>query len=89
MINLSYTPQRADTKVEYIVINDILTVKINQKMETFDFTGLEEGIADEIITEILPISPIVSVEKTGDTIDIKVIRFYNAEEKELFENGRN
>lgn len=87
MINLIYTPQRADIKAEYIVNNDVLTVKIDDVEEVFDFTGLEEGMAEEIIAEDIPINPIVSVEKTGDIINIKVIRFYTADEKELFENG--
>ena len=87
MINLIKTPQRADMKAEYIVNDDILTVKIDDKVETFDFTEFEEGIAEEIITEVLPINPIISAEKTGDTVNIKVIRFYTFEEKEMFENG--
>ena len=87
MINLIETPQRADIKAEYTINNDILTVKIDNITEIFDFTGLEEGIAEEIIAEILPINPIISAEKTGDIINIKAIRFYTADEKELFENG--
>ncbi len=89
MINLTYTPQRADIKAEYVVNNDILTVKIGEVQEVFDFTGFEEGIAEEIITEVLPINPIISAEKIGDTVNIKVIRFYTFEEKEMFENGTN
>ena len=89
MINLTYTPQRADFKAEYIIRNDTLTVEIGEVSEVFDFTGLSEGIATEIIAETLPINPIMSVEKIGDTVNIKVIRFYNADERELFENGYN
>lgn len=89
MINLIETPQRADLKVEYIANNAILTVKVNDITEVFDFTGLEEGIAEEIITEALPINPIISAKKTGDTINITVIRFYSEDEKEVFENGTN
>lgn len=87
MINLIYSPQRADMEVEYIINNDILTIKIDNIEEIFDFTGLEEGMAEEIITEVLPINPIVSAEKVGDKVNIKVIRFYGTDEKELFENG--
>ena len=87
MINLTYTPQRADIKAEYIVNNDILVVKINDITETFDFTGLAEGMAEEIIAEVLPINPIVKAEKIGDTVNVTVIRFYGADEKEVFENG--
>ena len=89
MINLIETPQRADIKAEYNVNGDILTVKIGDVEEIFDFTGLEEGVAEEIIVEELPINPIVSAEKTGDTINIKVIRFYGANEKHLFEGDIN
>ena len=87
MINLIETPQRADIKVEYITDNDILTVKIGEIEEIFDFTGLEEGIAEEIIAEILPINPIISAAKVGEIINIKVIRFYGEDEKEVFEIG--
>ena len=92
MINLIYTPQRADFKADYIVNNDVLTVTIDDKKEIFDFTGLEEGIAEEIIAEILPINPIMSVEKTDNTVNVTVSRFYGEEEKSLFEvvqNGEN
>lgn len=89
MINLIEIPQRVDIKVEHIINNDILTVKIDEVEEIFDFTGLEEGIAEEIISDVLPINPIISAEKIGDTVNIKVIRFYSADEKELFENGTN
>lgn len=89
MINLTYISQRNDIKAEYTTSNDILTVKIDDITETFDFTGFEEGIAEKIIAEELPIIPVVSAEKIGDTINVKVIRFYGADEKELFENGDN
>lgn len=85
MINLIYTPQRADIKANYEVNSDMLTVTIGDTTETFDFTGLAEGIAEEIIVEILPINPIISVEKTGDIVNVTVIRFYGEEEKSLFE----
>lgn len=89
MINVIYEPQESGYKAEYIVNNDTLTVKIGDMTETFDFTGLEEGIAEEIIAEVLPINPISSAEKVGDIINITVIRFYGEDEKEVFENGTN
>ena len=89
MISLIETPQRADIKAEYITENNILTVKISEKTEIFDFTELEEGIAEEIIVEILPINPIVAIEKVGTTVNVTVIRFYGENEKELFEYGYN
>lgn len=85
MINLIETPQRADIKAEYTVNNDVLTVKIGDATEIFDFTGLAEGKAEKITMEELQINPIVGVEKIGDTISITIIRFYGEDEKQLFE----
>jgi len=89
MINLIETPQRSDIKANYIIENDILTVIVDdgtaKATEVFDFTGLEEGIAEEIIAEALPVNPIISVEKIGDIVNITVIRFYGKNEKHLFE----
>ena len=93
MINLIETPQRADASVHYKISEDVLTVTINKDIytttEVFDFTGLQEGKAEEVIAEVLPVNPIVNVEKIGDVINITVIRFYSFEEKGLFEYGEN
>lgn len=85
MINLIYTPQRADIKAEYIVNGDVLTVKIGKVSEVFDFTGLPEGRAEEIVAEHLPVNPVISAEKIEDVVNVIVIRFYGADEKHLFE----
>ena len=89
MINLIEIPQRSDMKIEYKIDNAILIVTLGNIQENFDFRGLEEGIAGEIIVEQLPFNPILKAERTGNTINIEVIRFYSFEEKELFENGYN
>jgi len=87
MINLIETPQRADIVATYETNGDILTATIGEAVEIFDFTGLPEGTAEEIVAEILPVNPVVAVEKVTDTVNVTVIRFYGAEEKELFEEG--
>lgn len=89
MINLITIPQRADIKAVYAINGDILTVSINGFTEVFDFTGLGEGVAEQIAIESLPLNPILSAEKTGDIIIVKAIQFYGKNEKELFENGSN
>lgn len=85
MIILVETPQRADIKAEYTVDNDILTVTIGETTENFDFTDLHEGITEEIEAEILPVNPIVYIEKIDNTTKVTVIRFYGEDEKALFE----
>ena len=89
MIDLILTPQRSGFKAEYQISGDVLYIKIDGESENFDFAGLEEGIAEEIIAEILPINPVISVEKTGDIVTVEAIRFYGEDEKEVFESGEN
>lgn len=89
MIKLIVTPQRADYKAIYQTKGDVLTVTIDDKTEVFDFSSTPEGAAEEITVELLPVNPIVSASKTADTVDVTVIRFYGADEKELIENGEN
>ena len=72
MINLIETPQRNDfLRAKYTVNDDMLTVKIDNVEEVFDFTELEEGAVEEII---------------DDGLTVTVIRFYGKDEKKLFEN---
>ena len=85
MIKLIESPQRADVVSKYVVENDTLIVELDGVIETFDFTGLSEGYAEEIAVDILPLNPIVSASKAGDEVTINVIRFYNADEKGEFE----
>ena len=90
MIDLYYTPQQNSfIRAEYIVDDDVLTVKIGDVEEIFDFTELPEGRAEEIIAEHLPVNPVLSAEKVGDTINVTAIRFYGDDEKHLFEVNEN
>ena len=85
MINLIESPQRADYRAKYTSTGDVLTIKIDDTEEVFDFSGFEDGVAEQIVAEKLPINPIISAEKTGDIISVVIIRFYNKDEKYLFE----
>ncbi len=85
MIELELIPIRFDKSVDYKIDNDKLIVEIDGIKEEFDFTGFEEGIAEEIEVEYLPINPIIDVKKEGNTVFIKACRFYSFDEKELFE----
>lgn len=87
MIRIIETPQRSDMNISYSVDGDILNVTVDGITEEFDFTGLPEGRAGEIISDVLQVNPIVSAEKIGDEITITLIRFYGEDEKGVFENG--
>ena len=89
MIKIIETPQRADMKINYVVDGDILNVTIDGVTEEFDFTGLPEGRMTEIEPDELKVNPIVGAEKIGDEITIRLIRFYDKDEKEVYEFGEN
>jgi hypothetical protein len=87
MILIIETPQRADMVISHTIEEDVLTIAIDGISEAFDFTDFPEGRADEIIPDILPVNPIVSAEKQGDTVTVTLIRFYGVDEKEVYENA--
>ena len=89
MIKIIETPQYSSYKYTYEIEGDVLTLIMNKKSEVIDLTGLEEGQAESIELEVLPINPVASIEKTGEVIEVTLIRFYDSDEKELFENGEN
>ena len=89
MIKIIETPQYSSFKYTYEIKGDVLTLTMNEETEVLDLTELEEGQSESIELEVLPINPIVSIEKTGEIIEVTLIRFYDSDEKELFENGEN
>ncbi len=89
MIKIIETPQYATFKYTYEIEGDVLTLTMNKETEVFDLTDLEEGKAESIELEVLPINPVVSIEKTSEIIEVTLMRFYDSDEKELFENGEN
>ena len=89
MIKIIETPQYAPFKYTYEIEGDILTLTMNEETEVLDLTELEEGRAESIELEVLPINPIVAIEKTGEVIEVTLIRFYDDDEKEEFEYGED
>ena len=89
MIKIIESPQYSSFKYTYEIKGDILTLAMNKETEVLDLTELEEGQAESIELEVLPINPVVAIEKTGEVVEVTLIRFYDSDEKELFEDGEN
>jgi hypothetical protein len=89
MIKIIETPQYSSFKYTYEIRDDVLTLTMNEETEILDLTDLPEGQAESIELEVLPINPVVTIEKTGEIIEVTLIRFYDSDEKELFENGED
>ena len=89
MIKIIETPQYSSFKYTYEIRDDVLTLTMNEETEILDLTDLPEGQAESIELEVLPINPVVSIEKTGEVIEVTLIRFYDSDEKDVFENGED
>ena len=91
MIKLNLTPQRNDDvrELDYQIDGDVLTVKINDDEEVFDFRGLPDGIAESIEMENVKYNPIVEAKKIDGVVEVLAIRFYNEDERGEFEDGYN
>lgn len=80
-------PQRSDMVISYEVKGEILEVTIDNTNEAFDFTGLPDGVMEEIETMSLLVNPILSASKVDGVLTVEILRFYGLEEKGVFENG--
>ena len=78
-MQLKYTPQRSERKVEYELNGNILSITENDETIEVDLDELREQMNSEEPYEHS--YPILNV--TDDSVT--VIRFYSEDEKELFE----
>ena len=84
---IKYTLQRSDIyRVTYELNECVLKITLNGIEEVFDFTEFEDGIAEEITPDELPLNPIVSLEKIKGEIHVTVIQFYGEMEKSVYES---
>ena len=84
---IKYTPQRSDIyRVKYELNECVLKITLNDIEEVFDFTEFEDGIAEEITPDELPLNLIVSLEKINGEIHVTVIQFYGEMEKSVYES---
>lgn len=87
MIVINEIPIRSDYRISHIINEDILTVTIDGIEEEFDFTGMPDGVLEDIEVDFLPLNPILNAIKELGVLTIDLCRFYSFEEKYLFEEG--
>ncbi len=90
MIQVVKIPQLNDnSKLTYEIENDVLSVTIDGSTETFDFTGLPDGVAEGIEPEELLLNPFISAEKKDGIVSINLLWFYKEDEREVYEYGED
>lgn len=75
------SPQRADFTVSYSAQGDVLTVTMDEKVHSFDFSDLQ----DETLTEFsssLPICPLLFAKRTDEGVIVSALHFYGLEAEE-------
>ena len=81
-----FSPQVREEKIEYKIIEDVVTVTYNDKSEKYDFSGMPDGIADSIESEVFEFNPVLSARKESGILYLKLINFIgtDATEEERF-----
>lgn len=80
-----YSPVRSDKFIDYTFDNETITVDMEEGRDTFDFSSMPDGLAEEINT-ILPFCPIIRAEKVDGVLSVELIKYVgpDASEQERF-----
>lgn len=84
-MRVRYSPQRSDKNIEYQFFGDVITVTIGSQTDTFDFSGIPDGIL-QTATTTLPFNPIIGARRTNGVLELELLRFHgqNPSYNELF-----
>lgn len=90
-MKIKYSPQRAETKINYTFQEDIIIVECNGVIEEFDFTECPNGALKSIEVEDLEINPIIGAERIEGELKVELLYFCsaNATHEELFPQWHN
>jgi hypothetical protein len=73
-LKVLYSPVRSDKFIGYSFIGEIITVDMEEGRDTFDFSGMPNGKAENITT-ILPFNPILWAERKDGVLSVELIKY--------------
>lgn len=82
-----YSPQfNEKEKINYQFENDVVIIESGDKIETFDFSGLPNGRAEAIESDVFEFCPILSAERKEDILHLELLNYirFDAPEDECF-----
>ena len=81
-----FSPQISDRRITYSFNGDSITAKTDELGEIFDFTGLPDGSAETVISEILDFNPIIRAVRENGILKVELLNFIgpDATEDERF-----
>ena len=80
-----YSPVRSDKFIGYSFTGETVTCDMEEGRDTFDFSNMPDGIAENITT-ILPFNPIIRAERKDGVLSVELIKYIkeDADEAERF-----
>ncbi|MFY9393235.1 MAG: hypothetical protein WAP36_00885 [Halanaerobiales bacterium] len=77
MIKVYFSPQRADNQIEYSFCGEMVTARIGDAEDTFDFTDLPDGELhmEEPIETTLPVCPIISAKRIDGILHLELLNW--------------
>lgn len=80
-MKILYSPQQNNEKISYSFNGEIITASYKNVTDTFDFTGLTDGISVGVETT-LEINPIINAERINGILQVELINFIGADATE-------
>lgn len=86
MPRLKFSPQFGARRITYQLEGEVITATLDTgESDTFDFSGLPDGQAEEVSTP-LPVQPIVRAQRIAGELELELLKFIglDADESERF-----
>lgn len=85
-MEILYSPQFNENKIEYKFDVDIVTITIDEQTETFDFANMPDGKAETIESDVFDFCPVLSAERKEGVLYLEILNFIglDATEEERF-----
>mgnify|MGYP001384861043 CR=1 FL=1 len=74
-MRVTYIPVDSFIEYNYAASGYVLTATINGETDTFDFTGMPDGVATEFDTT-LPHCPVIRAERVDGVLTVHLIAWY-------------
>ena len=79
MIKVYFSPQRADNQIEYSFCGEMVTARMDEIEDTFDFSNLPDGELDRRedtqIKTILPVNPVISAKRIDGLLYLELLNW--------------
>lgn len=77
-----FSPQVSERVLTYEFNDDMIKATMDGVTETFDFSGMPNGVADFIESEAFDFNPVINARKENDILYLELINFIGKEATE-------